>query len=119
MACFRTRLSSTVGHYQMEFDPRQNEVAFCANVKSWSDSLFQRDQTLPFDSAAIEQYGRGTQKRQDLRIYARAGASLIRWSRRLLPNVSACDATLEHREGQFVLRFRPDHFVNMLATKWI
>jgi hypothetical protein len=56
-------------------DTRQHEVAFCAEVKSWSDGLFQRDPTLPFDSAAIEQYGQGSHKRQDLRIYARAGAS--------------------------------------------
>src|ERR1017187_2019760 len=55
-------------------DARQHEVAFCAEVKSWSDGLFQRDPSLPFDSAAIEQYGQGNYKRQDLRIYARAGA---------------------------------------------
>ena len=57
----------------MEYeDARQHEVAFCAEVKSWSDALFQRDSRLPFDSAAIEQYGRGSQKRQDFRVYARA-----------------------------------------------
>jgi len=55
-------------------DARQHEVAFCAEVKSWSDGLFQRDPSLPFDSAAIEQYGQGNYKRQDLRVYARAGA---------------------------------------------
>jgi methylase of polypeptide subunit release factors len=53
-------------------DARQHEVAFCAEIKSWSDALFQRDSRLPFGSAAIEQYGRGSQKRQDFRVYARA-----------------------------------------------
>ncbi len=55
-------------------DARQHEVAFCAEVKSWSDSIFQHDPSLPFDSAAIEQYGLGSHKRHDLRVYARAGA---------------------------------------------
>ena len=55
-------------------DARQHEVAFCAEVNSWSDGLFQRDPSLPFDSAAIEQYGQGNYKRQDLRVYARTGA---------------------------------------------
>jgi len=54
-------------------DTRQNKVAFCADVKAWSDALFQRDRTLPFHSAAIEQYGYGTHKRHDFQVYARAG----------------------------------------------
>jgi hypothetical protein len=52
---------------------RQHEVAFCAEVKSWSDALFQRDPTLPFHSAAIEQYGQGSHRRQDFRVYSKAG----------------------------------------------
>src|ERR1035437_5705562 len=52
-------------------DARQNEVAFCADVKSWSDALFRDDTSLPFHSSAIEQYGHGSQKRQDFRVYSR------------------------------------------------
>jgi methylase of polypeptide subunit release factors len=54
-------------------DGRQHEVAFCAEVKSWSDALFRDDPSLPFHSAAIEQYGQGSHKRQDFRVYSRAG----------------------------------------------
>ena len=48
---------------KLHFAPRSNPGP---------DALFQRDSRLPFGSAAIEQYGRGSQKRQDFRVYARA-----------------------------------------------
>jgi hypothetical protein len=52
-------------------EARENEVAFCADVKSWLDALFQQHPEWPFERAHIEQYGRGTDKRQDLRILGR------------------------------------------------
>ena len=48
-----------------------HEVEFCAQVKSWLDTLFASHPEWPFDHAAIEQYGSGSTKRSDLRIYAR------------------------------------------------
>lgn len=52
-------------------DNRKHEVAFCADVSKWSDRLFERDQSLPFGSSDIESFGRGSQKRQDFRVYER------------------------------------------------
>jgi hypothetical protein len=52
-------------------DIRQHEVAFCADVSKWSDKLFESDQSLPFGSSDIESFGRGSQKRQDFRVYER------------------------------------------------
>lgn len=51
---------------------RQHEVAFCSEVSKWSDQLFQSDSSLPFGSSDIESFGRGSQKRQDFRVYERA-----------------------------------------------
>ena len=53
---------------------RLHEVAFCAEVKSWADALFGQHPEWPFARAAIEQYGTGNYKRQDIRIY-RAGSN--------------------------------------------
>ena len=49
-------------------DVRVNEVAFCAEVKAWADALFAQHPEWPFASAHIEQYGPGSNKRQDIRI---------------------------------------------------
>lgn len=46
-------------------------MAFCADVAKWSDNIFEADPSLPFHSADIEGFARGTQKRQDFRVYAR------------------------------------------------
>ncbi|MDP3000574.1 MAG: N-6 DNA methylase [Bryobacterales bacterium] len=54
-------------------DARQHEVAFCSEVSKWSDAIFQGTPDLPFHSSAIEQYGQGSNKRQDFRVYARVG----------------------------------------------
>jgi hypothetical protein len=51
---------------------RQHEVAFCSEVSKWSDQLFQSNSSLPFGSSDIESFGRGSQKRQDFRVYERA-----------------------------------------------
>ena len=52
-------------------EARENEVTFCADVKSWVDALFQQHPDWPFERAHIEKYGRGTNKRQDLLILDR------------------------------------------------
>jgi len=56
---------------------RENEVAFCADVKSWADALFAQHPEWPFDQAKIEQYGSGNNKRSDLRIYRRGHATPV------------------------------------------
>jgi len=50
---------------------RENEVAFCADVKSWADALFSSRSDWPFTRAKIEQYGTGNNKRSDLRIFCK------------------------------------------------
>ena len=50
---------------------RKHEVAFCAEVSKWADRLFEARSDLPFGSSDIESFGRGSQKRQDFRVYAR------------------------------------------------
>ena len=50
---------------------RKHEVAFCAEVSKWSDRIFESDTSSPFGSSDIESFGRGTQKRQDFRVYER------------------------------------------------
>ncbi len=50
---------------------RQHETAFCAEVSKWSDRIFEANPDLPFGSSEIESYGRGSQKRQDFRVYER------------------------------------------------
>ncbi len=52
---------------------RENEVAFCAEVKSWADALCQARPDLPFSGAKIEQYGHGSHQRHDLRFLSRDG----------------------------------------------
>jgi len=51
---------------------RKHEVAFCAEVSKWADRLFETRRDLPFGSSDIESFGRGSQKRQDFRVYARS-----------------------------------------------
>jgi len=48
---------------------RKHEVAFCADIKSWAEALFAEHPEWPFERAEIEEYGRGNNKRQDLRFY--------------------------------------------------
>jgi methylase of polypeptide subunit release factors len=52
---------------------RAHEQAFCADVKSWADALFASRPDLPFSVAGVEQYGPGSHKREDLRIYDAEG----------------------------------------------
>jgi hypothetical protein len=51
-------------------DVRKYEVSFCADVKSWADALFAEHPDWPFLEAEIEEPGKGTTKRQDLRFLA-------------------------------------------------
>ena len=50
---------------------REHEVAFCGDVKSWADALFASKRDWPFTHAKIEQFGTGTNKRSDLRIFTK------------------------------------------------
>ncbi len=56
---------------------REHEVAFCGDVKSWADALFATHQEWPFSHAKIEQYGIGTNKRSDLRIFRKGSSTPI------------------------------------------
>jgi len=61
-----------------QFDEmRENEVAFCADVKSWADALFAARPDWPFSHAKIEQYGAGNYKRSDLRFFGRGSQTPI------------------------------------------
>ena len=55
----------------MATEDREHEVSFCAEVKSWADALFAQHPDWPFAGADIEKYGKGSNKRQDLRILDR------------------------------------------------
>jgi len=47
---------------------RKHELSFCADVKAWADALFADHPEWPFAEAYIEEYGKGSSKRQDLAI---------------------------------------------------
>jgi hypothetical protein len=53
-------------------DYRKHEVAFCAEVSKWSDRFFEDHPEIPLGTSDIETFGRGSQKRHDLRFYGRA-----------------------------------------------
>lgn len=52
-------------------DYRKHEVAFCSEVSKWADRHFELRPDLPFGTSDIESFGRGSQKRHDLRFYER------------------------------------------------
>jgi hypothetical protein len=56
---------------------RENEVAFCADVKSWADALFASHPEWPFTHAKIEQYGAGNYRRSDLRFFCRGSKTPV------------------------------------------
>jgi len=56
---------------------RENEVAFCADVKSWADALFSSRPDWPFSHAKIEQYGTGNYRRSDLRVFCKGSQTPI------------------------------------------
>src|SRR6516225_3887424 len=56
----------------MVIEARKHEVNFCSQVSKWADKFFDLHPELPFGSSEIEEYGRGTRKRADLRFYGRA-----------------------------------------------
>ena len=56
---------------------RENEVAFCADVKSWADALFSSRPDWPFSHAKIEQYGTGNYRRSDLRIFCKGSQTPV------------------------------------------
>ncbi len=56
---------------------RENEVAFCADIKSWADALFTLRPDWPFTDAKIEQYGTGNYRRSDLRIFCKGSQTPV------------------------------------------
>jgi len=58
-------------------DVRENEVAFCAEVKSWMDALFASRPGGPFSQAKIEQYGTGNYRRSDLRVFCKGSQTPV------------------------------------------
>ncbi len=56
---------------------REYEVAFCSEVKSWLDTLFATHSEWPFSIARIEQYGFGTNKRSDLRVFRKGSQTPV------------------------------------------
>jgi hypothetical protein len=58
-------------------DVREHEVAFCGDVKSWADALFAAHPEWPFSHAKIEQYGIGTNKRSDLRVFRKGSKTPV------------------------------------------
>jgi hypothetical protein len=56
---------------------RENEVAFCADVKSWADALFSSRPDWPFSHAKIEQYGSGNYRRSDLRVFCKGSQTPV------------------------------------------
>ena len=56
---------------------RENEVAFCADVKSWADALFSSRPDWPFSHAKIEQYGTGNYRRSDLRVFCKGSQTPV------------------------------------------
>ena len=58
---------------------RIHEADFCAEVASYSNAIFSAHPELPFRSARIEGFGRGSQKakRKDLRFYDETGQLIL------------------------------------------
>jgi hypothetical protein len=56
---------------------RVHEVEFCGRVKSWMDAIIASHPDWPFERVAIETFGRGSQKRSDLRLFARGSQTPI------------------------------------------
>ncbi len=51
---------------------RKNEVSLLGDVQSWANQLFSQHPEWPFGEAHIEEYGKGSNKRSDMRILGRA-----------------------------------------------
>ncbi|HWR77292.1 MAG TPA: N-6 DNA methylase [Thiobacillus sp.] len=54
-----------------------NEWGFTGEVKSWIDQIVQRNTSLPFAGAKVEDVGKGSQKRRDLTLIDRNGDPLL------------------------------------------
>ena len=68
---------------------RINEVAFCGDVKSWLDTLFDAHPEWPFSDAKIKQYGVGSNKRSDLRIFRKGSHTPVLAGEVKLPGTPA------------------------------
>ncbi|MBI4023814.1 MAG: SAM-dependent DNA methyltransferase [Verrucomicrobia bacterium] len=58
-------------------EARLHEISFCGDVKSWADALFAAHPEWPFSKAAIEEFGRGTNQRHDLRIFRKGSQTPV------------------------------------------
>ncbi|MBM4046399.1 MAG: hypothetical protein FJ279_14920, partial [Planctomycetes bacterium] len=112
-------------------DPiRVHEVSFCAQVKSWADSLFAAHPEWPFTKATIEEYGSGTSKRQDLRIYRRGSQTPVLTGEVKLPGTpdgrSPYDAALmrdaflkaDNIQSPYFFTWNVNRFVLFDRSKW-
>lgn len=54
-----------------------NEWGFTGEVKSWIDQIVQRNTSLPFAGAKVEDVGKGSQKRRNLTLIDRNGDPLL------------------------------------------
>lgn len=56
---------------------REHEVAFCGDIKSWLDALFAEHSEWPFSHAKIEQYGIGSNRRSDIRVFRKGSSTPV------------------------------------------
>ncbi|MFH1970723.1 MAG: hypothetical protein ABIJ53_10450, partial [Verrucomicrobiota bacterium] len=75
---------------------RENEVAFCGDIKSWADALFARHPEWPFSRAAMEQYGPTGHKRQDLRFIRRGNQSPVISGEVKMPGTPEVQSPYQH-----------------------
>jgi hypothetical protein len=109
---------------------RENEVAFCADVKSWADALFASRPDWPFTHAKIEQYGTGNNRRSDLRIFRKGSQTPVLAGEVKLPGTpegrSPYDPALmldafnkaDNIQAQYFFTWNVNTFVLFDRSKW-
>ena len=122
----------TIRFYGMKKSPqvREHEVAFCGDVKSWADALFKGHPDWPFSHAKIEQYGTGTQKRSDLRIYRKGSKTPVMTGEVKLPGTPEGRSPYDHNliqdafnkadniQAPFFFTWNVNTFVLFDRSKW-
>lgn len=111
-------------------DIRENEVAFCGEVKSWADALFSAHSQWPFSHAKIEQYGIGNNKRSDLRFFRKGNSTPVLAGEVKLPGTpegrSPYDAALmqdafskaDNIQAPYFFTWNVNTFVLFDRSKW-
>ena len=109
---------------------RLHEVAFCADVKSWMEALFAQHPDWPFSRVAIEEYGVGSQKRQDIRVYGSRGQTPILCGEVKMPGTpegrSPYDPALmqdafqkaDNIQSKYFFTWNVNHFVLFDRSQW-